>query len=96
MPVKKYKFFTYKHPINGNLYRDLREFKDKDIPYKDEDGVECNRVPDRGENPNRAPRGWRKDRETFEADPDYVKRVNPKYIKFNDGHRERYDPTKHC
>ena len=33
--------------------------------------------------------------ECFEADPDYVRSANPKYVKFNDGHRERYDPNKH-
>ena len=29
------------------------------------------------------------------ADSQYVKSCKPKYIKFNDGHRQRYDPTKH-
>ena len=33
--------------------------------------------------------------ECFEADPDYVKHLNPKYVKFRDGHRELFDPNKH-
>ena len=41
-------------------------------------------------------KGWRKDREVFEADPNYVKSVNPRYIKLQNGRRVRYDPTKHC
>jgi len=41
-------------------------------------------------------KGWRKDREVFEADANYVKSVNPRYVKFQDGHREKYDPGKHC
>jgi hypothetical protein len=37
-----------------------------------------------------------KNAEVFEKDADYVKKCNPKYIKFRDGHREKYDPTRHC
>lgn len=37
-----------------------------------------------------------KDRECFEMDSHYVKQVNPKIIRFRDGHKERYDPTRHC
>ncbi len=39
--------------------------------------------------------GGRSDREVFQKDPDYVKKLRPKYVKFRDGHRERYDPQKH-
>jgi hypothetical protein len=35
-------------------------------------------------------------RECFQADTGYVRKMKPKYIKFNDGHKEKYDPTKHC
>jgi hypothetical protein len=24
-----------------------------------------------------------------------IKKYNPKYVRFKDGHRERFDPTKH-
>lgn len=36
-----------------------------------------------------------KNREVWEADPGYVKKCNPKYIQFQDGHKERYNPSKH-
>ena len=83
--------YQFKHPETGEIFEELRPFKDIDKPYIAEDGVECERlqVPE-------SIRGWRKDREAFEADPDYVKKVKPKYIRFQDGHREKYDPTKHC
>ena len=55
------------------------------------DGIECERVK-----VPQSVKGWRKDREVFEADPQYVKKLNPKNIRFQDGHIERYDSTKHC
>jgi len=62
-----------------------------DKPFHAPDGVKCKRilVPT-------SLRCWRTDRESFEADSAFVKQTKPKYIKFRDGHRERYDPTKHC
>ncbi len=37
-----------------------------------------------------------KNREVFEADSNYVKKCNPRFVQFQDGHKERYDSTKHC
>ena len=69
-------------------------------PYNHK-GEICKLVPDyeppREEDPTKIWFQYRKtNMEPFEADPQYVKKMKPKYIKFNDGHREKYDPTKHC
>jgi hypothetical protein len=95
MSVKRYKFFRYQNPKTKQVFSEMREFSDKDRDYIDKDGTVCPRVLSAGENNSINIGIWRKDREVFEADPDYVKGCNPKYVRFQDGHRERYDPTKH-
>lgn len=35
-------------------------------------------------------------REVWKADPAYVRKCNPKYVQYQDGHKERYDSSKHC
>ena len=60
-------------------------------PFMAPDGVKCERIT-----VPKSVRGWKKNREVFEADPQYVKKLNPKNIKFQDGHIEKYDPQKHC
>jgi hypothetical protein len=84
--------YTYKHPKTGELFDVLRNMSDMDRPYISEDGAKCKRVFS-------LPRSLgyiNKNAEVFEVARDYTKKCNPKYVKFRDGHRERYDPTKHC
>ena len=83
--------YEYEHPETGEIFEDIRPFKNADKPFIAPDGVKCKRkeVPS-------AFSGWKGDKEVFEADPAHVKKMHPKYVKFKDGHRERYDPTKHC
>jgi len=81
--------YEYKHPATGEIFSDLRKYEDMDKPYIAPDGVECPRIF------SGFGGGWRTDREVFEVDSSYVKECKPKYVKFRDGHRERYDPTKH-
>jgi len=93
------KFFWYKHPKTGKMISDQRMegYEDKPLIIK---GVRCVLVRDYA--PNLKKRKdlsiaiINKNREVFEADPEYVKKCNPKYVKYQDGHRERYNPTKHC
>lgn len=89
--------FQYEHPETGEIFEEIRTFKNYHDPLILEDGTKCERVlfpkPTKG---TKGPAIINKNREVFQADTDYVKRSQPKYIKFNDGHRERYDPTKHC
>ena len=81
--------YEFEHPDTKEVFEDLRSIKDRDKPYISPDGKKCKRIIS-------SFTGWKKNKEVFEADRDYVKKCNPKYVKFQDGHRERYDPTKHC
>lgn len=81
--------YEYEHPETGEIFEDIRKFADSDKPFISPDGVECKRVEVSSFT------GWKGDREVFEMDPGYVKKCKPKYVKFRDGHRERFDPTKH-
>ena len=84
--------YEYEHPETGEIFEDIRLVKNRKKPFVAPDGVKCPRreVP-------AAFTGWKGDREVFEMDKGhYVKEMKPKYVKFRDGHRELYDPTKHC
>jgi len=84
--------YLYQHPVTNKTYEIIRSVSERDNPYISEDGVKCYRVPVYS-------MGYMgksgKEKEVFEVDRDYVKRLSPKYVKFRDGHRERYDPVKH-
>lgn len=83
--------YEYRHPDTGEIFEELRLMKDIDKPFIADDGKKCKRL----QVPTRVA-GWKKNKEVFEADSSFVKKMNPKYIKFKDGHKERYNPTKHC
>jgi len=93
--------YLYQHPDTGEVFEVIRPVKDRNKKYKSEDGVLCERIyhnPDydsQKHGDRRTSRAGEK-LEVFQADPKYVKKMNPKYVKYRDGHRERYDPTKHC
>lgn len=93
---KIYKHYKYQHPETGKIYKSFRDSEKKDEPYVSDDGVKCPRLLDPGEGNNFQLGIIDKNAEVFQKDPDYVKKCSPKYVKFNDGHREKYDPTKHC
>jgi hypothetical protein len=90
--------YTYQHPVTKKIYEDLRSVSDRDKPLVLDDGTKCERIlfakSDKPANARTSRAGEKL--EPFQADPDFVKKMNPKYIKFRDGHRERYDPNKHC
>jgi len=95
----KVKFFWYKHPKTGEMFSDQRMegYEDKPFIHK---GVVCDLMIDYVP-PERNSDQYNlaiinKNREVFQADPAYVKSCKPKYVQFQDGHKERYDPTKHC
>jgi hypothetical protein len=67
----------------------LKPIEDRDKPFIDKDGTECKRIISQFH-------GWKKNKEVFEADAAYVRACHPKYVRYNDGHREKFDPTRHC
>ena len=94
------KFFWYKHPKTGEMFSDQRMVGYEETPFTIK-GVKCVLVRDYAP-PERDPDNKlnlaliNKNREVFEADREFVKKCRPKYVKFQDGHRERYDSSKHC
>ena len=95
------KFFWYKHPKTGEMLSDQRMegYETRPLIIK---GVKCELVPDytppEKEHKSIGVIRMYKDgqREVWEADPQYIKKVNPRFVKRQDGIIERYDPTKHC
>ena len=85
--------YVYRHPQTQQDYEVLRSFADADKPFYAPDGKKCNRVLFPA---SRSLAIVDSNAEVFEVDPEYCKKVQPKYVRFRDGHRERYDPTKHC
>jgi hypothetical protein len=81
--------YVYIHPDTEEEFEDLRTFANMDKPFIATDGKKCKRKEICSFN------GWKTNKEVFEADSDFVKKCNPKYVKFHDGHREKYDPSKH-
>ena len=65
--------------------------KDRGKMYVAPDGEKCKRVLFDG-----APAGWVLGREGFEQDPDFYKKMKPKKVRYRDGHKEFFDPTRHC
>ncbi len=92
------KFFWYEHPKTGEIFSDQRMEGYEEKPLV-KGGVKCelvrDYVPPVEERDDINLAIINKNREVFQADADWVKRCKPKYVKFQDGHRERYDPTKH-
>jgi len=93
------RFYYYKHPKTGEIFSDQRMEGYEDVPLIVK-GVKCELVRDY------IPPEFiddkyhlaiiNKNREVWEADPQYIKKCNPKFVKLQDGSRVRYDPTKHC
>lgn len=85
--------YEFKHPKTGEVFEEIRLMKDRDKPFISADGETCERI-------FFSSMGYmgrcEKERECFELDPHYCKKISPKFIKYRDNHRERYDPTKHC
>ena len=82
--------YVYKHPDTNQEFEELRSFSDRDNLFKAPDGVICERVlfPS-------AAGVIDKNAEVWEKDPDYVKKLNPRWVKTRSGQKIRYDPKKH-
>jgi predicted nucleic acid-binding Zn ribbon protein len=80
--------YEFEHPETGEIFEEMRKMKDADKPFVAPDGTVCKRIVSNF-------MGKKAKNEVFEEDGAYVKSCRPKYVKFRDGHRERYDPTRH-
>ncbi len=80
--------YEFEHPQTKEVYEDFRKMSDSDKPFMAPDGTQCKRILSKC-------RGWKGDRECFELDPEYVKKARPNYVRYRDGHREKYNPSKH-
>jgi len=91
--------YIYRHPKTGDLIEELRPMSECKKPLVLADGTICERVFG-GEQTinNKRRRQYRgvRGHEGFEVDPDYYKALNPKKVRFKDGHTEPYNPDKHC
>ena len=92
-------FYYYKHPKTGKIYSDQRMKGYESKPYIAGDGIECELL--KNYSPQRKKTKSQigiidKNAEVFQKDAKYVRDCNPRFVKFRDGHREKYDPTKHC
>ena len=80
--------YCFEHPDTGEIFEEFRLMADYNSPFFAPDGKECKRMMS----------GFTiidKNEEVFQKDEDYTKLTNPKFIKFKDGHKEKYNPTKH-
>ena len=78
----------------GEKFEEFRSMEKRDDPFIDSNGELCSRVVFPGICPI-----VDKNAEVFERYPDYCKNTaKPGETKmvYKDGHREPFDPTKHC
>ena len=93
-------FYWYKHPTTSEMIPDQRiaGYEERPLMVK---GVRCEldrdyKPPVKEHKPLGVIRVYKDgQREVWEADPQYVKKMNPKFVKYQDGHSERYDSSKH-
>jgi len=84
--------FSYKNPLTGEIFDEIRNFSDSDKPFILEDGTVCDKIPFFNSSP---PGLVNVNAEVWQKDPDYIKKMRPKYLRTRSGHRVKYDPTKH-
>jgi hypothetical protein len=83
--------YSYLNPKNNEIFDELVPMSQSNQDFILPDGTICKRIIDNGNMgliDNNA--------EVFQKDSDYCKKVKPKYVRFRDGHREKYNPLKHC
>jgi len=90
-----FRIFKFQHPKTLEIYSDFRNVKDINLPFIALDGVKCKLY---GENVEKNYKSGIVDKsgEVFERYPQYARESNPRFVRYKDGHKEKYDPTKHC
>ena len=80
--------YQFEHPKTGEVFEVTRPMSEYNDPFSAPDGVECKNMMSNITIVD-------KNQEVFQMDEDYTKLTNPKFVKFKDGHKENYSPTKH-
>ena len=83
--------YEFQHPLTGEIFEDLRSIKNRKKPFVAPDGVKCKYME--------VPSGFGivdKNAEVWEKDAAWVRSVNPRFVRRQDGIKIPYDPTKHC
>ena len=81
--------YEYEDPDTGEIFEEFRCMDDRNKPFISPSGKKCKKIVSRCS-------GWVENREGWERDPSYYKKMKPKYVKDQQGNRHLYDPTKHC
>ena len=92
------RFYYYQHPNTEKIYSEQRMDGFENKPYISPDGKKCKILKDYNpfSNEHKSTFGIiNKNAECFEKDPAFVKKCRPKFVRYNDGHREKYDSTRH-
>ena len=92
--MARFQIYKFKHPKTHEFFFEFRNVEEANKEFKAPDGVVC--IP-LGLNAIKKKSGVVVNgKEGFEKHPDYYKEMSPKFVKYRDGHKEIYDPTKHC
>lgn len=89
-----YRVYKFCHPKTNEIFSEIRNVSDADLPFIASDGVICD--PFGIESKSKQFGIIAKDKEVFERYPGYCKEMKPKYVKLRNGSKIRYDPSKHC
>ena len=96
--------YYYQHPDTKEIFIDRRSFSKADDPYISPDGKKCSKIPwylVEQAVKETSMKKWGKglvDRkvEVWEADPAYVRKMNPKKVKTRSGKSIPYNPNTMC
>ena len=92
--------YLYRNEKTEEIIEVMRPISERNLDYISPDGEVCKRIfynpkPPDTKSGRRSSRAGQK-LEVFQASPDLCKKLRPKYVVYQDKHRELYDPNKHC
>jgi len=92
--MARFQIYKFKHPKTYEIFSEFRNVKNASDEFRAPDGVVCELLDSNilGKKSGVVVNG----KEGFEKHPDYYKEMNPEYVRYKDGHREKYRPDKHC
>jgi len=81
--------YQFKHPETDEIFEEFRPISKRDEPFIAPDGVKCERliVPSSVSVKDNSKEVWDYN--------DFRGKSMPKYVRYRDGHREKYNQYKH-